>query len=91
MALKIIKNDTEFRIESQEFNTQWLPDTRANRKVMLVSLRLLCDANGKALYTHEELAAIVGSDKRQASSGHVELFRDGGLDFKNFIFIKPRK
>jgi len=85
MALKILRNNTEFRIESQEFITEWLPDTRANRKVMLVSLRLLCDANGKALYTHEELAAIVGSDKRQASSGHVELFRDGGLDFKNFI------
>jgi len=81
---------TQIKMGVNHFITEWLPDTRANRKVMLVCFRLLCDANGKALYTHQELSAIVGSDKRQASSGHVELFRDGGLDFKNFIFIKPK-
>ena len=48
MALKVVRNDNLFRIESQELNTTlWLPDTRANRKVMIVSLRLLCDDNGK--------------------------------------------
>ena len=85
MAMKVVRNDTHFRIESQEFNTIWLPDTRANRKVMIVSLRLLCDENGNSIFTHQDLAAIVNSDKKQASSRHVELFRAGGMDFKSFI------
>jgi len=72
MALKVVRNDTEFRIESQEFITQWLPDTHANRKVILVCLRLLCDENGKALYTHEELAGIVCSDKRQRKTRKLQ-------------------
>ena len=90
MALKVVRKDNLFRIESQEFNTDWLPDTRENRKVMIVLLRLLTDENGKPIYTHKELASIVLSDNKQASSRHVELFRGCGMDFKRFILHKRK-
>ena len=81
MALRVIEHDNRFRVESQSFCTSWLSDTSANRKAMLVFLRLLSDSNGQALFTHQQLAQIVKSSNRQACSHHVETFVACGSDF----------
>ena len=70
MALKIVRDDNQFRVESQYFCTDWLPDTSANRKAMLVFLRLLVGQDGRRMFTHEQLASIVESRNRQACSHH---------------------
>ncbi|MHA2313507.1 MAG: hypothetical protein ACXADF_18685 [Candidatus Thorarchaeota archaeon] len=72
MTLSVVEKDNRFRVEWQGNSTDWLPDSPSNRKTMVVSLRLLRDEKGKQLLTFQELSAIVGSQKRQASSGHVE-------------------
>ena len=41
MALRIMRNDTQFRVEGQGLSLDWLADTRANRKATIVFLRLL--------------------------------------------------
>jgi len=61
MALKIIRNDNRFRLESQYFCTDWLSDTPENRKAIVVFLRLLSNSDGKPLFTHQALASIVES------------------------------
>ena len=42
------------------------------------------------LFTHRKLSAIVGSEKRQASSQHVEDFRESGCDFLEFLKRKRK-
>ena len=94
MALSVVKEDNRFRVEwqvdSQEYSTDWLPDTPSNRKAMVVFLRLLRDEDGKELFTFQELSALLDSEKRQASSGHVERFRDCGCDFLKFLTRKRK-
>ncbi len=85
MALQIIRNDTQFRVEGQGLSLDWLADTRANRKAVIVFLRLLSGSNGQPLFSHQELAQVVGSSNRQASSRHVELFSACGRDFMAFV------
>ena len=85
MALRIIRNNTQFRVEGQGLSVDWLADTRANRKAVIVFLRLLSGSNGQPLFSHQELAQIVGSSNRQASSRHVELFCSCGRDFMAFV------
>ena len=85
MALRIIRNNNQFRVEGQGLSLDWLADTRANRKATVVFLRLLSDSNGQPLFSHQELAQVVGSSNRQASSGHVELFSACGRDFMKFL------
>jgi len=90
MALRIIRNDNLFSVVGQGFCTSWLPDTPSNRKCMLIFLRLLTSDNGEHLFTHQELAAIVGSDNRQASSNQVEFFVDCGCDILDFLKRKRK-
>ena len=40
MALRIVRNDNQFRVEGQGLSLDWLSDTRANRKAVIVFLRL---------------------------------------------------
>jgi len=81
MALRLEIEDNRFRVVTQDFQSDWLPDTPANRKVMVIVLRGFQDENGKPLFTLQELAVIVESDNRQAASGHLEDFRNCGEDF----------
>ena len=94
MALLVEEKDNRFRVKwqvnSQECSTDWLPDTPSNRKITVVFLRLLCDEEGKSMFTFQELSVIVGSEKRQASSGHVERFRESGSDFLKFLTRKRK-
>ena len=90
MALKIVKDDNQSRVESQSFCTDWLPDTSANRKSMLVFLRLMVDDQGKALFTHQQLAPIVKSHNRQACSHHFEAFVSCDCDFLAFLTRKRK-
>jgi len=84
VALKVVSNDNRFRIESQHFCSDWVSDTPQNRKAMVVFLRLLVDYNGKALFTHQQLAKIVESSNRQGSSHHFETF-------VSFIFLLTKR
>lgn len=47
------------------------------------------DGEGKHIFPFQQLSAVVGSQKRQASSQHVEDFR-GGCDFLGFLTRKRK-
>lgn len=85
MAIQMEVEGNKFRVQTPAFLTQWLPDTPVNRHMSVVWLRLLLDETGKPLFTLQELAAIVGSENRQAASQHVEDFRRGGEEFRAFV------
>jgi len=91
MALKVEVEDSKFRVVTQEFQTGWFPNTPANRKVVVIILRSMLDGMGNPLFTYQELAAILGSDNPQASSQHVEGFRDCGEKFDAALRGKERK
>lgn len=86
----IVKNDNRFRLESQHCCTDWVSDTPENRKAMIVFLRLLVDSTGRRLFTHQQLAEIVSSSNRQASSNHFESFVACGCDFLDFLLRKRK-
>ena len=52
---------TQFRVLGQGISTGWWEDTRANRNGLVVCLRKLEDGEGKPVFTHEEVAQVVGS------------------------------
>lgn len=81
MALTVEIEDNKFRVVTQGFQTEWFPNTPANRKVVVIMLRSMQDGMGDPLFTYQELAAVLGSDKPQASSKHVEGFRECGEEF----------
>jgi len=90
MTLSVEKEGNRFRVEWQGNSIDWLPDTVSNRKAILVLLRCLRYENGKHVFTHQELSKVVDSEKRQASSGHVERFRECGNDFLHFLTRKRK-
>ena len=90
MTLSVEKEGNRFRVEWQGNSIDWLPDTVSNRKAILVFLRCLRDENGKHVFTHQELSKVVDSENRQASSGHVERFRECGSDFLHFLTRKRK-
>ena len=47
MAIAIIRHDNRFQVLGQGISLNWLPDTPANRKTVLVFLRWLTDAEGE--------------------------------------------
>ncbi len=79
-----------FRVQTSRFSTEWLPDTPSNRHTTVVWLRLLVGERGRPLFTLQELAALVGSDNRQAASQHLEDFRQCGEDFRTFVLRKRK-
>ena len=79
-----------FRVRTPRVSTQWLPDTPSNRHMTVVWFRLLVDEHDKALFTLQELAAIVGSANRQAASQHLEDFRHCGEDVRAFVLRKRK-
>jgi hypothetical protein len=89
-GLHVEVDGQRFRGQSARFSTQWLPDTPSHRHLTLVWLRLCVDAQGKPLFTLQELAALVGSTNRQAASQHLEDFRPGGEDFRAFVLRKRK-
>ncbi len=88
MTLSVEKEGSRFRVQWQGNSMDWLPDTISNRKAALVFLRCLRDEKGKHVFTHQELSKVVDSQKRQASSGHIERFRECGSDFLRFLTRK---
>ena len=76
MALSVVKEDNRFTVEWQGYFTISLLDTPSNRKAILVFLRSLRDSQGKRVFTFQELSVLFNSDNRQASSQHMEDFRD---------------
>ena len=90
MTLSVEKEDNRFRVVWQGYSTDWFPDTVTSRKSVLVFLRWLLDGNGKHIFTHQELSKVVDSQKRQASSGHVERFGECDSDFLCFLTRKRK-
>ncbi|MBM3241349.1 hypothetical protein FJZ31_34140 [Candidatus Poribacteria bacterium] len=90
MVLRIEKEDNKFRVKTQDFSLDWLPDTAANRKVCVVFLRLMQNIAGKHLFPLQQLSSIVDSNNRQAASQHREDFRACGKDF-NGLGTRQRK
>ena len=89
-GLSVEVDGQRFRVQTARFSTQWLPDTPSNRHLTLVWLRLIVDAQGKPLFTLQELAALVGSANRQAASQHVEDFRQCSEDVRAFVLRKRK-
>jgi transposase-like protein len=87
--MKVTRKNNRFSVCWQGFSVEF-PDNRSNRKVAVVFLRYMRDINGKALFTFEELSEIVSSENRQASSQHVEDFRERGEDFKGLLLRKRK-
>ena len=90
MTLTVVEEDNRFRVEWQANCVDWLPDTPSNRKAMLVLLRCLQDESSKSLFTFQELSVLFDSDNRQASSGHMERFRECGSDILRFLTRKRK-
>jgi len=89
MDLNVQFQDTYFTVRTQAFSMT-LFDTPSNRKASVVLLRAMKDAEEAPLFTLQQLALIVGSSNRQASSQHVEDFRDCGGDMKA-VLLRDRK
>lgn len=89
MDISVEHQDNTFRVTTQVFSFQW-PDTSANRKVAVVFLRGLRDAQGQELFTFQQLAALVDSPNRQAASHHLEEFRACGEEFKGWVTRKRK-
>ncbi len=85
MALSVEEQDNKFRVKWQGNSTDWLPDTPSNRNAILVFLRALKDEKGKHMFTFQELSALFNSNNRQASSQHMEDFRDSECDFLDYL------
>ncbi len=90
MEIKLLESMQKIRIVTEQFSTVWIPDSPANRKTLIIFLRSLKDPDEKILFTHQELAKIVGSDNRQASDQHLKDFRNCGEDFLKTL-IRKRK
>jgi len=94
MVLEIHEKDSMFCVKwqanSQSSSIDWLPDTSSNRKSVLVFLRMLGNDEGKRLFTFAELSALFRSNNRQASSQHMEDFRDCGRDFLHYLTRKRK-
>lgn len=84
MDIDVQFDDTHFTVTTQAFSLTLL-DTPANRKAVVVLLRAMSDEADVPLFTLQQLAAIVGSSNRQASSQHVEDFRACGGDMKALL------
>ncbi len=90
MAMEIQEKDSKFRVKWQGFSIDWFPDMPSNRKGILVFLRSLQDSRGKHVFTFQELSGLFDSNNRQASSQHMEDFRDCGCDFLGYLTRKRK-
>ena len=90
MTLSVEREDNRFRVEWQGNSIDWLPDIPCSRKAILVFLRILKDEQGKRMFTFQELSALFESANRQASSQHMEDFRDSGCDFLDYLTRKRK-
>jgi len=88
--MDVIRKDNRVCVTGQGISVS-LPDTAANRKVLIVLLRWLRDAaTGRELFTLQELAQIVESENRQAASEHAEQFRACEEDVEGFLRRKRK-
>ncbi len=90
MALQIVVKDNRFTVEWQGHFTISLLDTPSNRKALLVFLRSLQYDTGKHVFTFQELSMLFDSNNRQASSQHMEDFRECGCDFLAYLTRKRK-
>ena len=84
------RKGTQFRVVGQGISSGWWEDTPSNRKAVVVFLRSLGDEEGKPLFTHQEVASVLGSPNRQASDEHRQQFRDSGGDLLRYLSRKRK-
>ena len=85
MNIRVIRNGQTITIQTDVFTIGPLPDSDENKQALLVFLREFRGRNNRWLFTHKELAGILGSTNRQASSGHCEEFRATGREILDFL------
>ena len=90
MTLSVEKKDNKFRVVWQDFSLDWLPDTPSDRKSILVHLRSLLDGRDNHVFTFQELSVLFDRNNRQASSQHMEDFRECGCYFLQYLFRKGK-
>lgn len=90
MAMSFVKEDNRYTVEWQGHFSISLPDTPSNRKALLVFLRSLRDKRGNSVFTFQELSVLFDSNNRQASSQHMEDFRECGCDFLAYLTRKRK-
>ena len=86
--IKLEVEDNKFRVITQAFKISWLPDTIANRKVILIVLSNLKDENDKRIFKLRELAAILGHESAASANKHVATFRACGEEFDETLRLK---
>jgi len=84
------RKDTEFRVVTQGFSTDWWKDTPANRKAVVVVLRSLRDRLGKPLFPYDQLAQVLESPNRQAAQNYMQEFEGCGGDMGDFLDRKRK-
>lgn len=81
MTINIDRENNKFRVKTQQFNTEWIPDTLENRKTTVVFLRLMEDENGKKLFTLQELAQITQGISPNTALKAIKQFDEKDRDF----------
>ena len=80
--LEVERADGQFRIVTEGFHTQWLPDTQANRKTMILVLNLFMANERRSLFKDKDIAKIVPENHtRNVVMGHQAEFKKCGKDF----------
>ena len=91
LKIQYEEQDNRFRIITQIFTMDWLLNTIKNKAVVVVILRALCNEEGKNLFSHQEIAKVLCTDKRQTASRHIQKFKRCGEDFYNMLHRKEIK
>ncbi len=82
--------DNKFRVITQVFQTKWLPDTLANRKVVLLILYYMEDENGKRLFTLQDLSVVLDSESTATVFNHIRNFRECEEDLFKALLRKRK-
>lgn len=84
MTAEIQDTASALEVKLKAGGTLRFPNTVSNRKVVAVLLRLLEDGEGRALYTFEEISALLGYPDRRNTHNFWREFAQAGSDFQAF-------
>lgn len=84
MTLELELQNNNFRVITKDFSTNFLPDTRVNRKIVTWILRELLDNQGKRLFTSKQLTQILKTTNPSSVSNCVNEFRHTESEGKIF-------
>ena len=80
--LEVERSEGQFRIVTEWFHSQWIPDIQANRKVMILVLNLFMANERRGLFKDKDIAKITPENHtRNVVMGHQAEFKKCGKDF----------